>query len=88
LANETDRLANGIDQAGVTTLADIPRLLTHRGYRARITAGVRRSDPDGLGAFWAGYDALSPAQMASVGEPVLSKLRAITSRRFAIDHGV
>jgi hypothetical protein len=85
LTNGTAPLVNGGGQAGVATLADIPRLLTHRGYRARLTAGVRRVDPDGLGAFWAGYEALSPAQMATVGGPVLSKLRAITSRRFALD---
>jgi hypothetical protein len=72
-------------QVGAATLADIPLLLTHRGYRARVTAGVRRSDPGGLGAFWDAYDALTPAQLAAAGGPVLSKLRAITSRRFVLD---
>ena len=67
------------------TLVDIPRLLTQPGFRARVTAGVRRADPGGLGAFWDAYDALTPAQAALVGGPVLSKLRAITSRAFAVD---
>jgi hypothetical protein len=67
------------------TLADIPLLLTSPAYRARMTSAVRRADPGGLGAFWDAYDALSPAQLAGVGGPVLSKLRAITSRRFALD---
>lgn len=67
------------------TLADIPLLLTNPAYRARVTAAVRRADPGGLGAFWDAYDALSPTQLAAVGGPVLSKLRAITSRRFALD---
>lgn len=68
---------------GPATLVDIPRLLTHAGFRARLTAPVRRADPGGLGAFWDAYDTLTPAQAAQVGGPVLSKLRAITSRRFA-----
>jgi RecA/RadA recombinase len=70
---------------GGATLVDIPRLLTQSGFRARVTAGVRRVDPGGLGAFWDAYDALTPAQAAMVGGPVLSKLRAITSRAFAVD---
>jgi len=70
---------------GAATLADIPTLLTQPGFRAATTAGVRRSDPGGLGAFWDAYDALTPAQAAQVGGPVLSKLRAITGRRFALD---
>ncbi|HEY6797576.1 MAG TPA: DUF87 domain-containing protein [Kineosporiaceae bacterium] len=78
--------AGGRAPGGVApTLADIPVLLTHAGYRARVTAAVRRADPGGLGAFWDAYDALTPAQLAAVGGPVLSKLRAITSRRFALD---
>jgi RecA/RadA recombinase len=72
-------------RAGRATLVDIPRLLTQPGFRARVTAGVRRVDPGGLGAFWDAYDALTPAQAALVGGPVLSKLRAITSRAFAVD---
>jgi hypothetical protein len=70
---------------GAATLADIPRLLTDPRFRAAATAGVRRGDPGGLGAFWDAYDALTPAQLATVGGPVLSKLRAITGRRFALD---
>jgi hypothetical protein len=70
---------------GAATLADIPRLLTDPRFRDAATAAVRRSDPGGLGAFWDAYDALTPAQMATVGGPVLSKLRAITGRRFALD---
>jgi len=85
LPNGETALGDQQAQAGAATLADIPRLLTDRVFRDRITAGVRSVDPGGLGAFWAGYEALSPAQMANVGGPVLSKLRAITSRRFALD---
>jgi hypothetical protein len=70
---------------GTATLADIPRLLTDLRFRGAATAAVRRADPGGLGAFWDTYDALTPAQAATVGGPVLSKLRAITGRRFALD---
>jgi hypothetical protein len=75
----------GTGGVGAATLADIPTLLTHPGFRASATAGVRRADPGGLGAFWDAYDVLTQAQAAQVGGPVLSKLRAITGRRFALD---
>jgi hypothetical protein len=75
----------GAGGVGAATLADIPRLLTDPRFRAAATAAVRRADPGGLGAFWDAYDALTPAQAATVGGPVLSKLRAITGRRFALD---
>lgn len=67
------------------TLADVPRLLTDRRFRARLTAPVRAADPDGLGAFWEAFDALSPAAAATAGGPVLSKLRAVLTRPFAAD---
>lgn len=66
-----------------TTLADVPLLLTNTSFRARHTARVRREDPEGLGAFWDGYDMLSPAAAAQACGPVLSKLRAILGRSFA-----
>jgi RecA/RadA recombinase len=75
----------GAGGVGAATLADIPRLLTDHRFRAAATAAVRRADPGGLGAFWDAYDALAPAQAAVVGGPVLSRLRAITGRRFALD---
>jgi hypothetical protein len=65
------------------TLADIPRLLSDSAYRATRTRGL--SDPAGLGGFWAWYDQLSDTGRAQVIGPVMNKLRAVLSRRFAAD---
>lgn len=67
------------------TLADVPRLLTDRRFRTRLTTTVRRTDPDGLGAFWDAFDTLTPAAAATACGPVLSKLRAVLTRPFAAD---
>lgn len=64
------------------TLADIPLLLTHAGFRRTVTAGIRADDPTGIGAFWAAFDRLTPSAAATAIGPVLSKLRAVTTRRF------
>jgi hypothetical protein len=50
---------------GGATLADVPRLLTDRRFRTRLADPVRAGDPDGLGAFWDAFDALSPAAAAA-----------------------
>lgn len=73
-----------IGHPGVT-LADVPVLLTNRSFRQRLIARFRRDDPEGLGAFWDGYDALTPAGAAQACGPVLSKLRPILGRRFVAD---
>ncbi len=69
------------------TLADLPVLLADAGYRRRVMREVRRRAGDvetaGLVAFWAWYDELSPAQASVQVGPLLSKLRAVLSRRFA-----
>jgi hypothetical protein len=66
-----------------TTLAHIPLLLNNPRYRAQLTAGL--TDPAGLGGFWSWYDALSDAGQAQVIGPVMNKLRAVLTRRFAAD---
>lgn len=67
------------------SLADVPLLLTEGGFRRQVTAQVRRDDPEGLGGFWDAYNRLSPAQIATVGGGVLSKLRAVLGRSFVAD---
>jgi len=67
----------------VATLADIPRLLSNPRYRQLLTAQI--TDQTGLGGFWAWYDALTDAARAAVIGPVLTKLRGILTRRFAVD---
>ncbi len=65
------------------TLADIPVLLTDRAWRAPLVATL--SARSGLKGFWDAYDALSPAGQAQVIGPIMNKLRAVLSRRFARD---
>lgn len=69
------------------TLADLPVLLVDTAYRRRLIGLVRRKlgpvESAGLVAFWAWYDTLTPAQASVQVGPLLSKLRAVLSRRFA-----
>lgn len=69
------------------TLADLPMLLADPVYRRRVMGHVRRRagqvESAELAAFWAWYDELSPAQASVQAGPLLSKLRAVLSRRFA-----
>jgi hypothetical protein len=69
------------------TLADLPGLLADPARRRRVLAAARRTaDPvqsAGLTAFWAWFDALPPGQAAVQAGPLLSRLRAVLSRRFA-----
>lgn len=66
----------------VTTLADIPGLLTDPVVRARRVETV--TDPV-LQGFWDWYDALTDAGRAQVIAPLLNKLRAFLLRPFARD---
>ena len=70
-----------------TTLADVPVLLADKAYRRRVLGEVRRRagpvESAGLLAFWSWYDDLSPGQASVQVGPLLSKLRAVLSRRFA-----
>lgn len=69
------------------TLADLPLLLADPGARHRAIGRAR----DRLGPveafrvaqFWQAFDALPPGQAAVQAGPLLSKLRAVLSRRFA-----
>jgi hypothetical protein len=67
------------------TLADIPVLLTSERFRREATREIRATDPDGIGAFWKSFDQLTPSAAAGMIGPVLSKLRAVTTRRFVAD---
>ncbi|TQM05993.1 helicase HerA domain-containing protein [Pseudonocardia kunmingensis] len=69
-------------QHGVTTLADLPRLLTDPAYRDRVTAAV--TDPV-LRGFWDWYDTLTDASRSQVISPLMNKLRAFLLRPFVRD---
>jgi Helicase HerA, central domain/TraM recognition site of TraD and TraG len=62
------------------TLAEIPACLADPGWRARLTAGLRESDPL-LAGFWRWYDGLSEASRQQAIGPLLNKLRAFLLRR-------
>ena len=71
------------------TLADLPVLLADPAYRRRLLGYIRRKlgpvESAGLVAFWAWYDTLTPAAASVQVGPLLSKLRAVLSRRFAAE---
>jgi len=71
------------------TLADLPVLLADPAYRRRLLGRIRRTlgpvEAAGLVAFWAWYDTLTPAAASVQVGPLLSKLRAVLSRRFAAE---
>lgn len=56
------------------SLCALPVLLTNDAYRRRIVGSV--DDPIGLSAFWAWFDAMSPAERHQVIAPVMNRLRA------------
>ena len=72
-----------LTRRGGTTLAHVPLLFTSPAYRKKMTAGL--SDPAGLGGFWSWYEGLSDAAQSQVVGPVMNKLRAVLTRRFALD---
>ena len=60
------------------TLTWLPRLLSDAPFRARLIGGL--DDSEGLGAFWAQYQSLSPQQQMQFMAPVLSRLRQFLLR--------
>jgi hypothetical protein len=62
------------------TLSLVPPLLNDRSFRGRFVYDL--SDPEGLGGFWAWYDAMNEGQRAQVIGPVLARLRAFLLRDF------
>lgn len=66
-----------------STLADVPTLLTHAGFRRGVLD--KHGEPEGIDGFWSGFDLLSDGQRAQVCGPILSRLRGLLARRFARD---
>lgn len=60
------------------SLVALPLLLTDPAFRRRTIGGV--SDPLGLSAFWAGFEAWSDAERTAAIAPVLNKLRPFILR--------
>lgn len=79
---------NDVLHAGLLTIASsefrslvaLPSLFTDEPFRRRAVAQALATDPWGLDAFWAWFEALSVEHRAQVLGPVMSKLRAFLLR--------
>lgn len=69
-------------QGGVSTLADLPRLLGEDAFRARVTDGL--TDPV-LQGFWSQYESLPVSARTAATAPLMNKLRAFLLRPFVRD---
>lgn len=61
-----------------TSLANLPLLLTHDGYRRRLVG--RLDDPLGLTPFWDWYDGRSDVERQTIIAPTLNKVRPFLLR--------
>lgn len=61
-----------------TSLAHLPLLLTHDGYRRQLVG--RLDDPLGLGAFWSWYEARTEPERSQIIGPTLNKVRPFLVR--------
>lgn len=64
-----------------STVPDIATFLTDDVFRRTVVQ--RHGTPEGLGNVWAEFDALTPAARAGMTAPLVDRLRAVLSRRFA-----
>lgn len=65
---------------GDASLVMVPLLLTNPGFRRSVTGRVTKSDPMGLGAFWASFEAMSDGERQQAIAPLMNKLRPILLR--------
>lgn len=65
---------------GGASLVMLPALLTDAVFRQKIVAKAATGDPLGLGAFWAGFEAMSAAERNQHIAPVMNKIRQFMLR--------
>lgn len=65
---------------GDASLVMVPLLLTNPGFRRSVVGRVVKADPLGLGAFWAGFEAMSGGEREQAIRPLLNKLRQVLLR--------
>lgn len=68
-------------RAGGCSLSMLPMLVSNAAVRRPMVAKVAGSDPLGLGAFWAHFEALSDAERTHVIAPLRNKLDPILTLR-------
>lgn len=64
--------------SGGQTLAGLPLLYSHAGYRRRLVAVL--DEPLGLGTFWTWFEGISDAERRQAVAPLMNKLRAFLLR--------
>ena len=65
---------------GDASLVMVPLLLTNAGFRRSVVGRVVKTDPLGLGSFWAWFDGISEAERHSAIAPLMNKLRPLLLR--------
>lgn len=65
---------------GDASISMLPLLLTNPGFRRATVGQVARSDPMGLGGFWAWWDSLSENEQSQATAPLLRRVRPILLR--------
>ena len=70
-----------LGRAGGLPLSLLPILLTNAAFRRPLVAKVSKSDPMGLGAFWAHFEAMTDAERTHVVAPLRNKLDPILTLR-------
>lgn len=65
---------------GDASLVMVPLLLTNPGFRRSVVGRVAKADPLGLGAFWAGFEAMTDGEREQAIRPMLNKLRQVLLR--------
>lgn len=65
---------------GDTSIAMLPLLITNPGFRRSIVGQAARTDPLGLGSFWAWWDSLSDAERQQANAPLMRRLRPLLMR--------
>lgn len=65
---------------GDTSIAMLPLLITNPGFRRSVVGQVVKTDPLGLGSFWAWWDTISEAERQQATAPLMRRLRPLLMR--------
>jgi len=65
---------------GDASLAMVPLLISHPGFRRSVIGLATKSDPMGLGSFWSSWDGMSEAERSQASAPLMRRLRPVLMR--------